>query len=73
LSSREGVQVKSNYFTVNETADYFNISKSMVRKMIRECKVKFYRVGRKILIKLEDFEAAMVPVETTDKYLSDLY
>jgi excisionase family DNA binding protein len=45
----------------------------MVRKMIRECKVKFYRVGRKILIKIEDFEAAMVPVETTEKYLSDLY
>jgi len=55
--------MKSNYFTVNETAVYFNISKSMVRKMIRECEVKFYRVGRKILIKLEDFE----------EYLSDLY
>ena len=65
--------MKSNYFTVNETAVYFNISKSMVRKMIRECNVKFYRVGRKILIKLEDFEAVMVPVEPVDKYLSDLY
>jgi|GEM_PF-1282920 excisionase family DNA binding protein len=65
--------MKSKYYTVNEISDYFNVSKSMVRKMIRECKVKFYRVGRKILIKLDDFEAAIITVETTENYLSDLY
>ena len=61
------------YLTIVETAEYFNISVSLVRKMVRELKVKFYRIGRKILIKPPDFEAVMVPVEPIDKYLSDLY
>ena len=61
------------YLTIVETAEYFNISVSLVRKMVRELKVKFYRIGRKILIKPPDFEAVMVPVEPVDKYLSDLY
>lgn len=61
------------WYTVNEIAEIYNISRSLVRKLIREQKVKFYRIGRKILIKPKDFEAVIVTVETVDNYLSELY
>ncbi|MFQ6606887.1 MAG: helix-turn-helix domain-containing protein [Fidelibacterota bacterium] len=58
---------KNPWFTVREIAERYNISESLVRKMIRERKVRHYRVGRKILIKPKDFEAAMELVETFDE------
>jgi|TARA_Y100000310_G_scaffold266802_1_gene278468 excisionase family DNA binding protein len=55
--------MNKKWYTVNEIAEIYNISKSLVRKLIREQKVKFYRIGRKILIKPNDFEAAIIAVE----------
>ena len=55
--------MQSDWNTINEIAEKYNISKSLVRKLIREQKVKFYRIGRKILIKPNDFEVAMIAVE----------
>ena len=65
--------MQSDWNTINEIAEKYNISKSLVRKLIREQKVKFYRIGRKILIKPNDFEKVIVTVETADNYLSELY
>ncbi len=55
--------MQSDWNTINEIAEKYNISKSLVRKLIREQKVKFYRIGRKILIKPNDFEVAIIAVE----------
>lgn len=55
------------WLTVKEVAVCYSVSESLVRKMIRERKVRHYRVGRKILIKPKDFEAAMELVETFDE------
>ena len=54
--------MQSDWNTINEIAEKYNISKSLVRKLIREQKVKFYRIGRKILIKPNDFEVAIIAV-----------
>ena len=55
--------MQSDWNTINQIAEKYNISKSLVRKLIREQKVKFYRIGRKILIKPNDFEVAIIAVE----------
>ena len=57
------ITMQSDWNTINEIAEKYNISKSLVRKLIREQKVKFYRIGRKILIKPNDFEVAIIAVE----------
>ena len=57
------IKMQSDWNTINEIAEKYNISKSLVRKLIREQKVKFYRIGRKILIKPNDFEVAIIAVE----------
>ena len=57
------ITMQSDWNTINEIAEKYNISKSLVKKLIREQKVKFYRIGRKILIKPNDFEVAIIAVE----------
>jgi len=71
--ARSVLIMNKKWYTVNEIAEIYNISKSLVRKLIREQKVKIHRIGRKILIKPHDFEAVIVTVETVDNYLSELY
>ena len=67
------ITMQSDWNTINEIAEKYNISKSLVRKLIREQKVKIHRIGRKMLIKPHDFEKVIVTVETADNYLSELY
>lgn len=57
---------KPTWLTVADTADYFSVSVSLVRKLIREQKIKFYRVAGKIFIEPEDFMDAVIMVERFD-------
>jgi excisionase family DNA binding protein len=59
-------RLDKTWLTVREIADRYNVSESLVRKMIRERKVRHFRLGRKIIIKPKDFEAAMEVVGTFD-------
>lgn len=51
---------KQCWFTVREIADYFNVSESMVRKLIQKRKLKYHRVGHKILIRIDEFEESVM-------------
>jgi len=57
---------KQHWFTVREIADHFNVSESMVRKLIQKRKLKYHRVGHKILIRIDEFEeSVMKTIEST--------
>jgi excisionase family DNA binding protein len=53
----------SQWLTVREAAQQFNVSESWIRKEIREGRLRHYRAGQKILIKPEDMESVFYVVE----------
>ncbi len=52
--------MEKQWYTVREIADHFHISESMVRKLMQKRKLKHHRVGNKILIRIDEFEATVM-------------
>ena len=47
------------YLTAHEAADLLRLSKSAVRSLIRTRKLKFYKLGRRVILKRADLERFM--------------
>ena len=52
--------MNKQWFTVKEIAEYFNVSESLVRKLIQHNKLKYHKVGKRILIRADEFEESVV-------------
>jgi len=51
---------KKQWYTVPEIAQVFNVSESLVRKFIRNQKLLHHRVGKKILVRISEFEESVM-------------
>jgi len=48
------------WFTVKEIAEHFNVSESLVRKLIQHNRLKYHRVGKRILVRTDEFEESVL-------------
>lgn len=48
--------IKKEIFNVNEISDYLHVSKSSIRKLIRENKIPYYRVLSRIFFEKEKID-----------------
>lgn len=61
----------TQWFAVKDIPQHYPVSEAFVRKLIREGAIKVHRLGRKILIRREDFEAVIEVVEPFNTLVKD--
>jgi len=52
--------------TVQGAADYLGVSEALIRKMVLERHVRYYKLGRFLRFERADLDACRVPVEPVD-------
>lgn len=59
--------MNKNWLTINEIASYLNVSRTAIVNAINRNKIPTTRVGRRILIKQDDFQRYLYNIEIKGK------
>ena len=63
--------MKKGYLSIADLAVYSSLSERVLRDLCREGKLKHTRIGRKILVKIKDFDQFMDKLKVTPHPLVD--
>lgn len=61
------IKMNKNWLTINEIASYLNVSRTAIVNAINRKEIPTTRVGRRILIKQDDFQRYLYNIEIKGK------